>query len=542
MEREADYVIVGAGSAGCVLANRLSENGKFQVVLLEAGGDDRPLKEPLALKSTLNIHVPAGFTRMLSDPKLNWNYRTEPDPGTNGRVHAFPRGKVLGGSSSINGMIYVRGLTEDYDGWRQLGLEGWAWEDVHPYFRRIENQAGRDPSVAGIGGPLDVGDTPVCHPVSTAIVEAFTQAGVPKAVDLNGNTQEGVSFTRLNIRNGLRRSTAVAYLHPAMKRPNLHVETHALVSRVIFDGTKAVGVEYERGGETLRLRARREVILSGGAINSPQLLELSGIGQPELLTSHGIPVIAGNMGVGEALQDHFACMSRARMKPGSPSMNALSHGIGLWGQMLQYAFRRSGVLALGGSHITGFVRSGPEQDLPDLQFFSSPGTVDFKALAMNGKMKMEPAPGMTIGGYVMRPQSRGSIHIRSADFRQHPIILPNYLQAEADQRGTIAALRIARRIMRQPALAAYFDHELTPGDARQSDEELLKFARAGGSTGYHQAGTCAMGSVVDAQLRVNDVQNLRVVDASVMPRVVSGNTHAATVMIAEKASDLIRAA
>lgn len=543
---EADYVIIGAGSAGCVLADRLSADGAARVVVLEAGGDDRPLRNFGQFFSNINIYLPAGFTRMLSDPKVNWNYVTEPDPGTNGRRHSFPRGKVLGGSSSINGMLYVRGLPEDYDGWRQMGCDGWAWPDVEPIFRRVEHQHGEGHAREAVPGPLDVCDVPMQHPMLDRIVAAFEEAGAPSSTDLNGTTREGVSRVRLNQRQGLRHSAAAAYLHRAMKRSNLSVVTRAHVSRILFEGKRAVGVEYYQGNERKVIRARGEIILSGGAINSPQLLELSGIGEAGRLRDLGIEVIADSPNVGENLQDHFASMVRARLKPGSPSFNAMSRGLGLAGQMLRYAFTRSGVLALGGSNLTAFLKSDPALDLPDLQFFASPATLDFNTQVKSGAMTMEAEPGVTIGGYVMRPRSKGSVHIKSPDFRASPAIMPNFLQDPADQRATVAGLRWSRKVMQQPALAAFFDHELTPGASLESDEALLGFARAAGSTGYHQSCTCAMGgaagAVLDPQLRVNGVTGLRVVDASAMPSIVSGNTHAATVMIAEKAADMIRAA
>lgn len=548
VEAEADYVIVGAGSAGCVLANRLSADGRYKVAVLEAGGDDRPMQNlfnPAQAFSTMNIHVPAGFTKMLKDPRVNWNYMTEPDPGSDGRQHFFPRGKVLGGSSSINGILWVRGLPEDYDGWQQRGLAGWGWSDAETYFRRIENQQGEGASRDQQVGPLKISDVPMQHPMLDIMTKAFEEAGAPVANDLNGTTREGVARVRLNAYKGLRVSAAVAYLHPAMKRPNLQVIIHAHAARVLFEGRKAIGVEYWKGGRLRQVRARREVILSGGTINSPQLLELSGIGQGDRLQALGIRTLVDSPKVGENLQDHYASMVRARLKPGTSSFNAMSRGLPLLGQMLRFAKSRTGLLALGGSNLTAFLKSDPALDLPDLQFFASPATVDFEALAKNGAMTMEKLPGMTVGGYVMRPQSTGTIHIRSADFHDAPAIQPNFLSAEADCRAQVGGLRWARRVMESPALAPYFDHELTPGAGLQSDAELLAFARASGSTGYHQTSTCAMGigpqAVVSGDLKVNGVEGLRVIDASVMPAVVSGNTNAATMMIAEKGSDLILA-
>ncbi len=439
-------------------------------------------------------------------------------------------------------MLYVRGQPEDFDGWRQMGCTGWSWDDVLPYFRKSEdNQRGAN-QFRGTGGPMPVSDTPVRHVVTDAIVRAWTEAGVSENPDLNGATQEGVSYLQMMAKHGFRWSNAAAFLRPAMKRPNLSVRTRALATRVIFEGRRAVGVEFRQDGRTIRARAVREVLLSGGVINSPQLLQLSGIGPGGLLASHGIEVVAESDGVGQNLQDHYAAMIRFRMKPGAPSFNANSKGWRLAGEVIKFALLRRGLLTLGGSHATAFVKSRPEVATPDMQFFMSPGTVDFEALAKRGRLIMETEPGFSIGGYPMRTDSFGHISIRSPDPEQHPAIVANYLSGAEDQRTIVQVLRWARKVASQPALAPYYQSELTPGADVQSDAQLLDFARAAGSTGYHPVGTCQMGinprCVVDPQLNVIGVAGLRVVDASIMPRVVSGNTHAATTMIAEKAADM----
>jgi choline dehydrogenase len=509
------------------LANRLTASGRHRVLLLEAGGRD----------SNIWIHIPLGYGKLFSDPKVNWLYATEPEPDLNNRKIIQPRGKVLGGSSSINGLLYVRGQPEDYDHWRQLGNAGWSFEDVLPYFRRSEDQERGSDKLHGKGGPLAVSNVSEPHPLCEAFIGAAEQAGFPHNDDFNGPSQEGAGYFQLTARNGRRCSTAVGYLRPAKRRPNLKVVTGALATRVLFSGRRATGIEYRQGDTTHIAHANAEVILAGGAFNSPQLLQLSGLGPAELLHSHGIDVISDMPGVGNDLQDHlqvrmlYRCTEPITM---NDVINSLRHRIGAG---LRYIVSRKGLLTIGAGYAGAFLRTRPDLETPDAQLHFLIFSADAAGAALHS------FPGFMTSVCQLRPESRGFVRIKSNDPNQPPAIQPRYLSSAADRETIVAGMSLLRRIMEQPAMRRYVAVEIAPGPDCASDAALLAYARETGTTVYHPTSTCRMGSdpaaVVDERLRVHGIDGLRVIDASIMPTVVSGNTNAAVVMIAEKGADMI---
>lgn len=544
MERfdiEVDYIVVGAGSAGCVLANRLSESPANHVLVLEAGGDDRPLREPRQFVSNLLIHTPIGFGRTLNDRRVNWLYETAADPSSGGRTHKWPKGKVLGGSSSINGLLYVRGQVEDYDGWAQLGCRGWSYDDVLPYFRRAQNQERGACETHGAGGPLNTADFPERNAVSQALLAACVEAGIPYAPDINAREQEGVSWFQLTTKGGKRCSAAVGYLHPVEGRPNLTIATRALAQRILFDGKAAIGVAFEQGGRIVRARARAEVILAAGAVESPKLLELSGIGRRDVLARNGIAVLHESPGVGENMQDHYMIGAQWRVRPEHLTVNQMAHGWRLAREVGRYAVNRTGLLSYAVAHIVAFTRTRPELASPDVQLHLMAASVDLAKLNAVQRFDLEKTPGITCTPCQLRPESRGSIHIESADPKVYPRIVANYLADPIDQRVAVEEIKLIRRVMAQPAIRQCLIDE--PDPFGESDAAMLDYARLAGGTLYHVVGTCRMGAdataVVDPHLRVYGVERLRVVDASIMPRIVSGNTNAPTIMIAERGADLI---
>ncbi|HZU91662.1 MAG TPA: choline dehydrogenase [Stellaceae bacterium] len=525
---EADFIVVGAGSAGCAVAARLSEDPATRVLLLEAGGEDK----------NRWIHIPLGFGKTFADPTVNWCYETEPDPGAADRRVFWPRGKVLGGSSSINGMVYIRGQAEDFDHWRQLGNTGWSFEDVLPYFKRAEHQTRGADAFHATGGPLCVSDVEP-HPLCEAFIRAATELGFPRNDDFNGRTQEGVGYHQTTTRQGRRCSTAVGYLRPAMTRPNLRVVTEALAEKIVFDGRRAVAVAFRQHGQVKTARAAREIILCGGAINSPQLLLLSGIGPQDHLGALGIPVVQHLPGVGQNLQDHYSAPIKLKCRlPITVNDVMLSHAkkvqVGL-----QYLMFRKGPLALATSPAALFARTRPELASPDIKCSLSPFSAD------RPQDGLHPFSGFTMIAYQLRPESRGEIRLKSPDPAVPPAVHPNYLSAETDRRTLVDGLKLCRRLLANPHLAHFVAAEFLPGPEVRSDDELLDFARRYGGTVFHPTSTCKMGidapAVVDPQLRVRGIEALRVADASIMPTVVSGNTNAATIMIGERAADLVRA-
>lgn len=528
-----DYVIVGAGAAGAILAHRLSEDRRATVCLLEAGGSDwHPW-----------LHIPAGFIKVLFNPAYTWQFSSEPHEQTSGRRVPLPQGRVLGGSSSINGLVYNRGQREDYDQWATLGNPGWSYAEVLPYFRRTERRTTGDARYRGRDGLLPVSDIDWHHPINEVFIAGAQGLGIPRNADYNGESQAGVGYFQRTIDKGWRMSTARTFLRPAQSRSNLEIRTHAQVTRIIIEGRHAVGVHYVRGQHhnTVReLRARREVIVCAGAINTPRLLQLSGIGDADHLHMLGVRVEHHLPGVGKNLSDHFSVRLVARAKQ-VRTMNEMARGLGLVAQVARWLIGKPSILALSPSLVHFFWKSRADLVRPDLQGVFSPASYREGYVGM-----LDNYPGMTCGVWQHRPESRGQVQIRSADPFAPPLVQPNYLADESDRKTLINGVRLARQLLQTPELARYLEAEVMPGAGKSSDDELLAFIRQYGVSSYHLNGTARMGkaddkmAVVDAQLRVQGLQGLRIADSSVMPTIPSANICAATMMIAEKASDMIR--
>jgi choline dehydrogenase len=524
-----DYIIIGAGSAGAVIANRLSADPRNKVLLLEAG--------PAGYRWT---RIPVGYARMINNPAVNWLYTSEPEATTNGRRLPVPRGRLLGGSSAINGLAYVRGQAQDFDTWAQMGNRDWSYADVLPFFKRIESYQGDgDATYRGSDGPLRVTNPEPREPIFQALISAASEVGIRHNPDYNGARQDGIAMSQASIAGGRRMSTAACYLDPIRGRANLHIETGALAEKLIFQGKRCIGVRYSKGAQNLEAGAGLEVIISGGSINSPQLLELSGIGQPERLQGLGIETLHALPGVGENLRDHYAPRTRWAVGAKGYTLNDRGRGFGLVGQALRYALTGKGMLGAVAAPMRAFVFSREGLEAPDLLLGWVPA---FTEQGPNGP-RISAQSGMTCYAHVMRPESKGHIHITSADPKAPPAINFNFLSAPIDAALTVRAIQIARSIMYAPAMAPLRLTEVAPGPARQTDEEIIEWVKQVGETTYHPVGTCKMGNdpmaVVDAELRVHGIAGLRVADASIMPVLTSGNTNVPSIMIGEKAADMV---
>ena len=530
-DADFDFVIVGGGTAGCLLANRLSADPDVNVLLIEAGGSDRRFW----------INVPVGYLYNMGNPAVDWCYKTEADPGLNGRALNYPRGKVLGGCSSINGMIYMRGQAADYDNWRQMGNAGWGWDDILPYFKKSENHFDGESEQHGGSGEWNVAQQRLSWEILEAFANACEQAGIRRIPDFNTGDNEGVSYFQVNQKDGLRWNTAKAFLRPAMQRSNLTVWTHTQTERILFEGRQARAlVVHSRGGEARTVGARREIILSAGSIGSPQILELSGIGQTDRLKALGIDAVHDLPGVGENLADHLQVRAAFKVS-GVKTLNTMSNSLmGRAGMGLDFVLRRRGPLTMAPSQLGVFCKSDPSRETANLQYHVQPLSLDAFGEPLHS------FDAFTASVCNLRPESRGSVHVRTSSFRDAPSIAPNYLSAPADRQVAADALRLTRRIVAQQALERYRPEEFRPGPDIDLDEDLATAAGDISTTIFHPVGTCKMGSddraVVDDQLRVHGLEGLRVVDASVMPAITSGNTNSPTLMIAEKAADLIKQA